>query len=115
LDSCHCSICRRWGGGPALAVEASGGVKFKNESAISTFSSSDWAERGFCSNCGTHLYYKLKDNKFWSAPLCLLDNQSELKFMTQIFVDHKPENYEFTNKTKMMTEADVLQAFGATE
>ena len=25
--------------------------------------SSAWAERGFCKNCGSHLFYRLKENK----------------------------------------------------
>lgn len=112
FDSCHCSMCRRWCGGPALAVEAEGAVQFKDDKFVKIYNSSDWAERGFCGNCGTHLFYRLKDGKLWSVPLGALEDQSDFKFGTQIYVDHKPQYYTFANETKMMTEADVLKAFG---
>lgn len=112
FDSCHCYMCRRWSGGPALAVEAVDDVRFSNDQFVQVYGSSDWAERGFCGNCGTHLFYRLKDGKFWNVPLGVLDNQLDFKFSTQIYVDHKPDSYAFANETKMMTEADVLKAFG---
>ncbi len=113
FDSCHCSMCRRWGGGPAFAVEAVGGIEFKSRDFVKTYNSSEWAERGFCGNCGSHLFYRLKNGSYSNVPLGLLENQADFKFTTQIYTDHKPSCYSFSNETKMMTEADVLKAFGA--
>lgn len=112
FDSCHCSMCRRWGGGPAFAV-AVDGIEFKNHDSVKVYDSSDWAERGFCSDCGSHLFYRLKNGSYTCVFLGLLEHQSEFAFTTQIYVDHKPASYDFSNKTKMMTEAEVLEAFGA--
>ncbi|MCB0421294.1 MAG: GFA family protein [Bdellovibrionales bacterium] len=113
FDACHCSMCLRWGGGPALTVEAENGVDFADEAFVKVYSSSQWAERGFCSHCGTHLFYRLKEGNFWNVPLGVLEDRNSFEFSTQIFVDHKLGNYDFANKTKMMTEEDVLKAFGA--
>lgn len=113
FDACHCSMCRKWGGGPAMMVDASGNVKFENEEGITVYSSSQWAERGFCKKCGTHLFYRLKGKDFINFNLGTIENNQEFEFTTQIFTDAKPGNYEFANKTKMMTEKDVLEAFGA--
>lgn len=112
FDSCHCSMCRRWSGGPAFGVEAKNGIEFKSQQYVKIYNSSEWAERGFCSNCGSHLFYRLKNGSYSNVPFGLLINQSNFKFSTQIYVDHKPECYSFSNETKMMTEADVLKAFG---
>jgi hypothetical protein len=60
VAACHCSMCRTLGGGPLLALECGTEVHFDGTDSISVFSSSDWAERGFCSKCGTHLFYRLK-------------------------------------------------------
>lgn len=114
FDSCHCSMCRRWGGGPAFAVEAKNSIEFKSQEFVKIYRSSEWAERGFCSNCGSHLFYRLKNGSYGSVPLGLLENQSEFKFTTQIYIDDKPTCYSFSNETKMMTKADVLKAFEAT-
>ncbi|TNF86909.1 MAG: GFA family protein, partial [Gammaproteobacteria bacterium] len=59
IHSCHCSICRNWSGGPLLAAGAKS-VRFKGEENIKRYSSSDWAERGFCTQCGSNLFYHLK-------------------------------------------------------
>jgi hypothetical protein len=115
FDSCHCSMCRRWSGGPAFAVEAKNGIEFKSQECVRVYNSSQWAERGFCVNCGSHLFYRLKNGAYHNVPLGLLENSSDFKFSTQIYIDNKPPCYSFANETKMMTEAEVLTAFGATE
>lgn len=116
FDACHCAMCRRWGGGPALVVDAPEGVRFDaGEAAIAVYPSSDWAERGFCARCGTHLFYRFKDKTMWSVPLGALDNQDDFTFALQIYIDRKPAHYAFANDTKTMTEAEVLKAYGVSE
>jgi hypothetical protein len=63
VGACHCSMCRKWGGGPLLAVECGHDVHFEGGDRISVFNSSDWAERGFCSRCGSHLFYRASRKK----------------------------------------------------
>lgn len=104
-------MCRKWNGGPAFAVESNGNVQFEGEENIATFDSSEWAERGFCKNCGTNLFYRLKNHSYMNFNLGILENQNDYEFTVQIFVDHQPKCYEFANKTKMMTEAEVFAAF----
>ncbi|MEO1018922.1 MAG: hypothetical protein AAFY56_14695 [Pseudomonadota bacterium] len=53
IDCCHCSMCRRWGGGPALSVMADGPPRFDDEAALGVYRSSAWAERVFCKTCGS--------------------------------------------------------------
>jgi hypothetical protein len=52
ISACHCGMCRKWTGGVFLTVQARD-VRFTGEDAIATYTSSDWAERGFCSRCGS--------------------------------------------------------------
>lgn len=108
FDVCHCGMCRKWGGGPLMTVDAVGKPKFTGEEFIGKYDSSDWAERAFCKKCGTHLYYRLKGNDFYNLPLNLIDGAENFKFHQQIFIDRKPANYEFANKTKMKTEAEIF-------
>lgn len=111
FDACHCSMCRKWGGGPALTVDGGKNITFTGSENITTYNSSDWAERGFCKNCGTHLFYRLKQTGFMNFPLGLIENSEDFKFHLQIFIDHKPKNYEFANKTEFMTEAEVFAKY----
>lgn len=110
VGACHCSICRNWGGGPLMAVDCGTEVKFEGEDNITSYDSSDWAERGFCKQCGTHLYYRLKQTKQHIMPAGLFEVDSFI-FDHQIFVDEQPKYYCFSNKTKNMTGAEVFAAY----
>ncbi len=111
FGACHCGLCRRWGGGPLLAVECEDRVSFEDESHIALYASSDWAERGFCKTCGTHLFYRLKDQPFHAIPIGVFDEVPAWEFAEQIFIDHKPPHYSFANHTKNLTEAEVFAQF----
>ncbi|WP_235015368.1 GFA family protein [Oceanicoccus sp. KOV_DT_Chl] len=80
---------------------------------VKVFNSSDWAERGFCSNCGTHLYYHLKPTDEYIIPVGLFQAESDFNFKQQIFIDQKPGFYEFSNLTENLTEQQVFEKFGA--
>ncbi|WMN60590.1 GFA family protein [Pseudoalteromonas xiamenensis] len=111
VGACHCSMCRKWGGGPFLAVESQGQVTVTPTDAVSVFSSSEWAERGFCKACGTHLFYRLKANNHYILPAGLFAEEGELTFDHQIFIDEKPTYYDFANETKTMTGKEVFEQF----
>lgn len=111
VGACHCSMCRKWGGGPLLAVECGSDVRFEGGDAIAVFDSSGWAERGFCRNCGSHLFYRLKQQKQYAVPVGLFDDGKPWTFDHQIFVDEKPAFYAFANQTKNMTGAEVFAQY----
>jgi len=111
VGACHCGMCRKWGGGPLMAVNCGTDVSFEGEGNISVFNSSDWAERGFCNKCGSHLFYRLKERKQYIIPMGLFDDQETFVFNDQLFIDKKPSFYSFANKTNDMTEAEVLDKY----
>lgn len=111
FGACHCSLCRKWGGGPLLAVECEDRVSFEGEPHIATYTSSEWAERGFCKNCGTHLFYRLREHPFYAIPLGIFDDSEPWEFADQVFIDNKPSYYSFANSTKNLTEAEVFAQF----
>lgn len=111
IAACHCSMCRKWSGGPMLAIDSGELKSMSNESLVTRYPSSEWAERGFCSKCGTHLFYFLKPANQYHFPIGLLDSGSKYKFSHQIFIDEKPEYYSFSNETQNMTGAEVFAHF----
>ncbi len=111
IGACHCAMCRNWGGGPLLAADCGTDVSFEGEEYISVFNSSDWAERGFCSKCGTHLFYRLKESQQYIMPVGLFDEDEQIVFQDQIFIDEKPSFYDFANKTNNMTGAEVFAKY----
>ena len=86
-------------------------VTFENQESIGIIRSSDWAERGFCTKCGSNLFYHIVGNSDYQIAAGLLDDQSKLHLSLQVFTDQKPDYYEFANETKMMTGAEVIALF----
>ncbi|MRI34230.1 aldehyde-activating protein [Endozoicomonas sp. OPT23] len=111
VGACHCTMCQQWTGGPFMAVECGSNVSFEGKDAITTYSSSDWADRGFCSHCGTHLFYRFKHSDQYMMPAGLFGDSHEFNFTQQIFIDEKPNYFCFANDIKAMTGAEVVAIF----
>ena len=111
FGACHCGMCKNWGGGPLLATDCGAEVSFEGEENITVYNSSDWAERGFCKNCGTHLFYRLKQGQLYHMPIGLFSDLPDMKFSSQIFIDSKPDWYEFKNDTQNMTGEEVFAMY----
>lgn len=111
VGACHCGSCRKWGGGPLFAADCGTEVSFTGDDNIAVFNSSDWAERGFCKNCGSHLFYRLKENGQYMMPVGLFGDVEGLIFDHQVFVDEQPDFYRFANKTENMTGAELFAKF----
>ena len=112
LGACHCEMCRKWAGGPLMCVPCQANVEFEGEEHIGIYSSSPWAERGFCKKCGSGLFYRLKENRHHMLPVGLFDDCEKIAFKMQFYIDKKPAYYSFLNETDTMTEAEVFAKFG---
>lgn len=112
MDVCHCGMCRRWSGSPMLAVHCGPDIEISGLDSVTVYSSSDWAERGFCRQCGTHLFYRIKGSSQYSVPAGFFQSGAHFAMGRQIFIDRKPDYYAFANQTPVMTEAEVIEEFG---
>lgn len=111
MGACHCNSCRKWSGSPFFAIDCGTEVNFENTQNISVFDSSDWAERGFCAKCGTHLYFRLKKQNKYMMPAGFFEQHNDLQFTHQVFIDQKPPYYGFSNETQNMTGEECMAAF----
>lgn len=109
IGLCHCSMCRRWSGGPLFAVHCDDKVQFTGATP-KAYRSSDWAERGFCGECGTHLYYRLVPDGEYFLPAGLFQDNT-FTLASQIFIDEKPPYYALANDTPMLTGKQVFEQF----
>lgn len=107
LHSCHCSMCRGWSGGPLLAASVAS-VVFEGEEKIKRYASSEWAERGFCSDCGTSLFYRLKEADQYILCMGSFDDQSVFKLVGEIYIDEKPPGYEFAGDHPRQTGEEFM-------
>ncbi|WP_035230742.1 GFA family protein [Alcanivorax nanhaiticus] len=112
VGACHCDMCRKWGGGPLMVVDC-GEVSIQGDDSVGVYPSSDWAERGFCKQCGTHLFYRLKEGGFYAIPVGMLDGEDDWQFAEQVFIDSKPGYYSFAEKTRNLTGEELFAQFGA--
>jgi hypothetical protein len=107
IHVCHCGMCRRWTGGPAFAASV-GNVSFDNEHLITRFESSAWAERGFCSRCGTNLFYRLKESNHYVLWMGTFDDQHVFRLAGEIFVDEKPAAYDLSGDHARLTGEEFM-------
>lgn len=112
---CHCGICRKQTSGIIMTLDIQpDSLKFTQKNHLAIYASSDWGERGFCSQCGTNLFWRTKDHSYCNINVFSLDQTVEdLTLDTEIYIDCKPEFYNFQNQTKKMTEADVIALFNS--
>ena len=96
-----------------FAVHCGSGVTFTGDQPR-RFASSDWAERGFCAKCGTHLFYHLLQADEYILPAGLFQEES-FTLASEIFIDEKPGFYAFANQTHKMTGAEVFAQFAPQE
>ncbi|MCA1748858.1 MAG: GFA family protein [Sphingomonadales bacterium] len=111
VEACHCDMCRRWGGGPFLSLKLVTDPLFTGEEQIARYASSDWAERGFCKTCGTHLFYFFKPKQGYSFTAGLFEGTGSFAFVEEIFVDEKPPYYDFAGERERLTGAELLAKF----
>lgn len=109
---CHCNMCRRSASGPFFAVHCGTEVQFDGEDHIGRYKSSEWAERGFCKTCGSNLFYFLIQTGEYMLAAGTFDDQNDQTMSLQVFIDEKPDSYDFTNDTQKMTGEELIALYG---
>ena len=115
---CHCEMCRRWTGSALIGVSLKlDDVVWADDTFLGRIQSSPWAERGFCTRCGTGLYFRVTMESAYSGkielPVGVFDDPDGFEIASEIYIDHKPGTYAFEDKTgrKVLTRADCVRAF----
>ena len=92
---CHCEQCRRWSGDAWGAVSISApevtGV------ALRWFRSSPGAERGFCTECGSSLFWREVGAKVMAVSLGCVDAPTGLRLNRHIFTAYKGDYYDIAD------------------
>ena len=112
FDACHCGMCRKWGGGPAIGF-ACESLEVSDPQAVTVYDSSEWAQRAFCRHCGTHLYYRLKGKEMYFVPAGFFPGLTDVPFTEEIFIDDKPPYYAFANETGKLTGEEVFRRYAS--
>jgi hypothetical protein len=110
LGACHCDMCRRWTGSVFLAIHAAKG-SLKSTGPVKTFRSSGWAERAWCDNCGSTLWFRLTipGREHFGVAAGLFKNAAGMTLSNESYIDRKPSGFSFAGEHQRITEAEVKE------
>ncbi|WP_299966571.1 GFA family protein [uncultured Roseobacter sp.] len=120
LGACHCTMCRKWSGGIYLGLEVKpDAITLKGGENLTTYTSSPWAERAFCSTCGSSLYYRVTapgpHQGTFHMGVGTLDDTGDAQLTGELFIDNKPRGYSFAEDTHQMTTDEVMAMFAPSD
>jgi hypothetical protein len=112
MAACHCRMCQRWGGTCFISAMApADAVTWTGAEHVTTYPSSDWAERGFCARCGSHLFYRAKRSGAWEIPVGLFDADPGVKLAFEIYADRASPAYALAGDRPRLTEAESIARY----
>ena len=100
-DGCHCVQCRKWTGHFLASTEVSrNALKVRGEEHVAWFESSVKVRRGFCSRCGSSLFFDPLDRQkhdWIGIAMGAFDTPTHTQLALHIFVAEKGDYYEITD------------------
>ncbi len=98
VTECHCSQCRKQAGHRYAGTGAKASdIEIEGVTNLTWYRASPDAERGFCSTCGSHLFWKPSNKDYMGILAASVDEPSGLRMAKHIFVDDKGDYYEITD------------------
>ena len=84
--ACHCRMCQRWSGGLFLCFNAeAGGVSVTGP--VTRHASSSFAERAFCTVCGSHLWMRDLTGGSYDLMPGLFDQAVDWPLRSEVYSD----------------------------
>ena len=93
--ACHCLQCRKTTGNYMSATAANDAdLKMTETRGLKWYRSSDTAQRGFCQDCGSVLFWKGDGRDYTAITTGSIDGKTGLKLMGHIFCESAGDYYE---------------------
>jgi hypothetical protein len=103
--ACHCTACRKVSGHYWSASHVpSTAFRLTEDRGLRWFQSSDWAECGFCCECGSSLFFRMHDHDGVEVAPGAIDGPTGMTLTGHIYVEDKGDYYDL---------GDGLPQFGA--
>ncbi|MFO1018329.1 MAG: GFA family protein [Hyphomonadaceae bacterium] len=97
-DGCHCSACRKWSGHYFVSTDVPrAAVKIEGEDKITWYRSSEKARRGFCSVCGSSLFWDPLHRDWTGIAMGAFERPTDTKIAVHIFVADKGDYYDIAD------------------
>lgn len=98
ITACHCYECRKSSGNYWAYTEVMPDqINFLEKDDLGWYDSTDLAIRGFCKNCGSTLFWRLKGREEWHISASSFDDPIPVKLTNHIFVTERGSFYEITD------------------
>ena len=107
VELCQCAMCRRWGGGYYAGIRGKDAEILGAES-VTTYRSSEWAERAFCKTCGSNLWFTFLPTGHRSFCAGLFDDLTNAEIEKEIFCDTATAWSATRGDHKRQTGAEVI-------
>lgn len=107
VEVCQCDMCRRWGGS-FYAAQCGDNPRISGEDAITVYRSSEWAERAFCSKCGSNLWFRFLPTGGRSFSAGLFDAATGNGIEKEIFADEAAVWSKLEGNHPRQTGAEVI-------
>lgn len=97
-DACHCSQCRKQSGHYWAATDVpKSRVTIHGEDSLTWYQASEKARRGFCSTCGSFLFWDAIGKDEFGIAMGAFDGPTGVKLGLHIFVADKGDYYEIAD------------------
>lgn len=107
VEICQCDMCRRWGGAFYAALTGES-FSITGEETITSYKSSDWAERAFCGTCGSNLWYLFLPTGNRSFLAGLFSDADDFPVESEIFTDERARWCELAGDHPRQTGEEVI-------
>ena len=95
ITTCHCTMCRKQTGLYYATTQADlDDFQMISDETLTWFESSSIARRGFCSHCGSVLFWQESGGDTISILAGSIDGETGLAIDRQIFTHYKGDFYE---------------------
>lgn len=99
-EACHCDDCRKQSGHFLAAVNVRRDkLTITGSEHVTWYKSSDKVKRGFCSICGSTLFWQpmMEGYEFTAVAMGLFDGPTNLRLAKHTFVSDKGDYYEISD------------------
>ena len=97
-SACHCTHCRKFSGHVEASTDvAKSALRIDGEDNVTWFASSEKVRRGFCSICGSSMFFNPNFHDWIGVSMGLFDDPTGASLKMHIFVADKGDYYEIAD------------------
>jgi len=98
LDACHCTACRKYSGHFFVSTDVPrSSVTIEGDQNITWFQSSKRVRRGFCSRCGSSLFWDPIGRDWTGIAMGVFDGPTKTRIHVHVYTSEKGDYYDIAD------------------